>query len=455
MLIIYLIILILISNEMNGKQIIGHFDQLKNQIIKLEGYHGFNTYTIDSVHIDDNGNFLLSYNENNIGIGYLINNENKPFILILSGEDIELKGESLSKAGVISIVKGADNILFDQYINEQVQRNKMINSLNNIEHSYINEKLFNKHNEGLMCIQNEKEKLLLEATDGINSIPSDSFLNWYIKTRLLINSIYVLHDNDSLKKNHTIDLLRNFNYADERLYTSGLLKELIDGHLWALSNYTKSKDLMIHEIKMSIDTLISQLSTKGYDTSSVIPYLFILFEKQRFFELSEYLYNQLTNHSKIIINNELHTILESYKAIINGNKAPNIIFGNHSYFPENIVIKDLYDIKSSYKLIIFAASWCEHCLKEIPYMAQFYEQWKKLDLETIMISLDETPVDFANFAAGLPFISSCDYLKWNSIPVKDYFVYGTPSMFLLNKSNQIISRPTSVDQITKYLESQH
>jgi hypothetical protein len=86
-------------------------------------------------------------------------------------------------------------------------------------------------------------------------------------------------------------------------------------------------------------------------------------------------------------------------------------------------------------------------------MAQFYEQWKKLDLETIMISLDETPIDFANFAAGLPFISSCDYLKWNSIPVKDYFVYGTPSMFLLNKSNQIISRPTSVDQITKYLES--
>ena len=55
---------------------------------------------------------------------------------------------------VISIVKGADNILFDQYINEQVQRNKMINSLNNIEHSYINEKLFNKHNEGLMCIKN-------------------------------------------------------------------------------------------------------------------------------------------------------------------------------------------------------------------------------------------------------------------------------------------------------------
>jgi hypothetical protein len=72
-----------------------------------------------------------------------------------------------------------------------------------------------------------------------------------------------------------------------------------------------------------------------------------------------------------------------------------------------------------------------------------------------MISLDETPIEFANFAAGLPFISSCDYLKWNSIPVKDYFVYGTPSMFLLNKSNQIISRPTSVDQITKYLESKH
>ena len=81
--------MILISNEMNGIQIIGHFDQLKNQIIKLEGYHGFNTYTIDSVHIDDNGNFLLSYNENNIGIGSRI-------IIIRSGDVIPYIKEVLS-----------------------------------------------------------------------------------------------------------------------------------------------------------------------------------------------------------------------------------------------------------------------------------------------------------------------------------------------------------------------
>ncbi|MDC1370859.1 hypothetical protein N8289_03350, partial [Flavobacteriales bacterium] len=66
--------------------------------------------------------------------------------------------------------------------------------------------------------------------------------------------------------------------------------------------------------------------------------------------------------------------------------------------------------------------------------------------------LDENKQMFNNFTAIFPFISVCDFKKWESQPVKDYYVFGTPTMYLLDKNRKIILRPNSVKQMDSWVD---
>lgn len=68
------------------------------------------------------------------------------------------------------------------------------------------------------------------------------------------------------------------------------------------------------------------------------------------------------------------------------------------------------------------------------------------------ISLDEKKEDFNNFASKFPFLSFCDYKKWNSPVAKQYYVFGTPTMFLLDSKREILLRPNSVQQMDAWVD---
>lgn len=52
----------------------------------------------------------------------------------------------------------------------------------------------------------------------------------------------------------------------------------------------------------------------------------------------------------------------------------------------------------------------------------------------------------------LPIISICDYKKWESPIAKDYYVFATPTMFLLNNKREILLRPNSVKQMDAWVD---
>lgn len=85
-------------------------------------------------------------------------------------------------------------------------------------------------------------------------------------------------------------------------------------------------------------------------------------------------------------------------------------------------------------------------------MAGLYLNWKTQGVEVVFVSLDEDLQTFKNFAGSFPFISTCDYLKWNSPVVKDYYVFATPTMYLLNQKREILLRPNSVAQMDAWVE---
>jgi hypothetical protein len=85
-------------------------------------------------------------------------------------------------------------------------------------------------------------------------------------------------------------------------------------------------------------------------------------------------------------------------------------------------------------------------------MARLYDKWKKNGVELVFISLDEDKQAFRNFAGNFPFISMCDYQKWESPAVKAYHVFATPTLYLLNDKREILLRPSSVQQMDAWVD---
>ena len=58
----------------------------------------------------------------------------------------------------------------------------------------------------------------------------------------------------------------------------------------------------------------------------------------------------------------------------------------------------------------------------------------------------------SNFSKSFPFPCYSDLKKWEGKIVQDYYVFSTPTMFLLDNKREIILRPTSVKQMDAWVD---
>ena len=65
---------------------------------------------------------------------------------------------------------------------------------------------------------------------------------------------------------------------------------------------------------------------------------------------------------------------------------------------------------------------------------------------------DETKEAFEQFVTPFHFTSYCDYGQWNSSVANDYYVFGTPTMFLLDQQRTIVLRPNSIQQMDAWVD---
>ena len=136
-----------------------------------------------------------------------------------------------------------------------------------------------------------------------------------------------------------------------------------------------------------------------------------------------------------------------------GNKAPGILFNGIKYLRGVQLTNEitLDQVKDNYTLIVFGASWCPKCTEEIPQITQYYNSWKLKGVEVVFISLDTEEAKYKSFVQNFPWLSVCDLKGWNSKIVSDYYVFSTPTMFLIDNDNKIALRPVSVKQVDSWV----
>lgn len=437
-----------------SQTISGNLSFLTKQPIKIEGFKGLNTYLISSTFIDDKGNFKLNYSKEDYGVGILKYGDEKPLFVILNGEDIELIGEKLSYLETMKFTKGRENKYFAKYAQENPRREQALNVWTYLEKIYSSDSLFSKLSIPKNIIYKEKNRIKAQDSTFLAQLPRSSYLSWYLPTRKLISSVSIVAQIRPTEIPSAIAAFRAIDYTDQRLYKSGLFKDAIESHFWLLENCGKSLDSVFIEIQFSINKLLEHLIKDEKRLNEVINYLFDLLERRSLFQASEYLALKVLNGTGCTIESDLAKQLESYRAMKKGNSAPEIVFGNFTYLngSKQTYFTRLADLQTPYTLIIFGASWCPKCKEEVPQIIQNYQKWRNWGVEVIYISLDTEQALFEQTVGTYPFFTYCDFKKWDSKVVQDYYVFGTPTMYLLNNKREILLRPNSVKQMDAWVD---
>ncbi len=432
------------------------FIGLPNEQIKLIGFKGFGTYTIDSTEANEKGEFVLSFDKEDFGIGYLLSENNKSFVVILAeDENLQLSGVNFELPESIKIIQGKQNQLFDQYANEHPRREQCLSAWDYLTKIYKLDTLFSTQQVPKQAIETEKKRIKAEDSLFLAGLTEGSYVSYYLPLRKLVSSVSTIAQYRTEEIPATFAAFRNMDYTDPRLYKSGLLKDAIESHFWLIENSGRSLDSVYIEMNKSIDILLTNLLSNEQKLNEITEHLFKFLEQRSLFTASEYLAIKLLNEKACTLNNDFVSQLESYRAMKKGNIAPGIVFPNvfsaPAYTNENKP-KKLSEIKSTYKVVVFGASWCPQCPKELQEISKNYSSWKQQGVEVVFVSLDENKQTFENFIKPFPFISICDYKKWESKAVKDYHVFATPTIYLLNNENKILLKPNSVNQLNSWID---
>ncbi len=446
-----------ISGSVSAQNIVeGTFPELANGHIKLKGYHGFDTYTIDSVKADEKGEFTLSFAKEDCGAGYILSENEKSYIVLLAeNEYLQLSGESFELTESIQILNGKQNGLFKQYATEHPRREQCLSAWDYLEKIYRKDSLFAVHEVPKESIVREKKRIKAEDSLFLADLPKDSYVSYYLPVRKLVSSVSTIAQYRTEEIPATFAAFRNMDYTDPRLYKSGLLKDAIESHFWFIENSGRSLDSVYFEMQISIDLMLENLQAVEQKLNEIASHLFSFLEERSLHTVSEYLALKLLNDTTCTLTNELKAQLEGYRAMKKGNTAREIVFAGEifaaGYKNENIP-KKLSEVKSNYKVVVFGAGWCPQSPKELQEITLNYTTWKKHGVEVVFISLDEDKQTFTNLSQAFPFLSVCDYKKWDSQPVKDYYVFVTPTIYLLNNKHEIILKPKSVNHLVAWID---
>jgi thiol-disulfide isomerase/thioredoxin len=446
------VIFIIFTNTLFSQSIQGNLSLFAKQNIKLEGFNGLKTYPISTTTTDEKGNFKLSYSQSDYGVGYLISSDNKPLFVILSVEDIEISGEALSHIETLKTLKGQQNQWFEQYAQEHIKREQALSAWIYLEKIYASDTLFSVQKPPVKAIQEEKLRITKEDQLFLDQLPKYSYVRWFLPSRKLVSSVSTIAQYRPEEIPETIKAFRNLDYTDQRLYKSGLFKDAIESHFWLLENSGKSLEQVFEEMKISIDAMMEKLVTNEKIFNEVNDYLFDLLERHSLFQASEYLALKVLNEGSCTINNDLANQLETYRAMKKGNIAADIIFDKTNFVNTTRTFTKLSEINAKYTVVVFGASWCPKCNEELPEIAKLYDKWKSKGVEVIFVALEEDKNTLTNYAKNFPFPSYSDLKKWESKIVKDYYVFSTPTMFLLDNKREIILRPNSVNQIDAWVD---
>jgi peroxiredoxin len=411
-------------------------------IYQLEGE---NVEKIDSV-ISPKGNYLFSLEGKHNGF-YRLQFDKKHWIdFINDGSDVEIKTELKSISESISVIKSESNELYLQFIKLNKLYKTKTELLNIIlTHYPKNDDYYEISKSKLLEVQSEYQKFVNVTSQK----KGKSFIARYIKSAQLPIVDISLPPQGQMEylKSHALD---NIDFNDIEMIYSNLYTNKSIEYLTYYGNQQLPKALLEKEFIKAVDTLLNRAKINELVYKHTTEYLIDGFTKFGFDAIINYIVDNYVIKDDICLDTKVESTIQKRidqaKYFKIGSKVPNIILPNI-----NGGKVDLSKINSEKVLILFYASWCPHCKKNLPELVKLYNNQKKKKIEILAVSIDEKRKEWEKVVAdfNMNWLNVSDLKGWNGKTTEDYFIYATPTMFFVDKDKKVEAKPLSINEIRK------
>ncbi len=448
------ILLLWIANFSFAQIITVRVDNLVEEKVALASLSGEKISFIDSVKVKNENGLNFSLANHHLGIYRLTFDNKVPSLqgraetswidFIYDNEDIKIETDENDILDSLNVVKSESNKIYYEFL----KRNK-----NYKTKSELLQLILARYPKEDDYYQTTKEKLIQIQEDYLYFVNvtaqanPNSFVARYVRTaQLPVIDVEIPFDQQlTYLITHSLD---NVNFYDDGLIYSDAFTNKTIEYLTYYRNPQLPLELLEKEFISAIDTILNKAKVNEIVYTHIVEYLLDGFKKFGFDNVINYIVENYVIKDDLCLDEKLTIVLDrriqQAKNFKIGNVVPNIILPDSSGS-----MIELSKIDAEKTLIIFYASWCPHCQKLLPEIYDLDKNQQEKKFEVMAVSIDTSRVDWLNFVKNnnLKWINVSDLEGWNGKAVADYYIYATPTMFLVDMKLKIIGLPMNIEEI--------
>ncbi len=444
----FLILIFFLSNSFTFTQQINiKIENLNQEKAVLNFLSGERSELVDTIKVTSQGYFQFTLDQKHSGLYRLSFKNNTRIDFIYDNEDVEIITEVNNIFDSLKVIKSESNKIYYDFIRLNKSYKSKTELLQLVLAHYPKDDNY---------YQTTKEKLIQVQEEYLNFVnvtaqaDPTSFISRYVRSsQLPVIDIGVPPDVQlNYFKTHALDNV-NF-YDDDLIYSDAFTNKTIE-YLTYYRNPQLPLELLEKEFMLAVDSILNKAKVNEIVYQHIVEYLINGFREFGFEKVIDYIIDNYILKDNLCMNEKFESSLERRIEQTRNFKIGSVV--------PNIIITDsadarfsLNDLTSERILILFYASWCPHCKNLIQQLIELYQNQKEKNTEVLAVSIDTSKTDLINFLTlhNTNWINVADLKGWNGKAASDYFLYATPTMFLINKEKKIIAKPLTVDELKSW-----
>lgn len=357
------------------------------------------------------------------------------FDVVFNKENIRLQTSYNNPAGDMLVLESAENELFYRFLRAREEFYSRFGLLMQTGRYYgPNDTFYNHWRDEILRVQ----KAVTDSIVRITGLLPESFISSYAS--MYIEPVYDPESGVSYEeymKVHYFDLIA---MKDPELIYSQVFNQKVVTYLGFYRQANADQSEQEDQFILAIDHLMQHCDYNQQVYDFVLNYLLEGFERFKMEKVLVHIAgNHLTGECETDNRKIMEQRLEAYKSMAPGKKVNDFVLPDL-----NNEAHRLSELKSDYVLLVFWASWCPHCTQLMPRLNKWYiENGKSHDLEIFAVSIDTSRFDWEEFSLlnRLSYINTYEQSGWEGKVARQYNLYATPTMFLLDRERKILSKP--------------
>ncbi len=421
-------------------QITGTIAGYANRKLFLEAYQGENLFPVDTAKTNEEGAF--SFDETlESGLYRLSLAAGQSVQLVIDGSPVQFVWNNYQQNRQIQFINSPENQIWNDY---QVLRDETFflqDLLKPVIRDYDPEKKFYR-----LAVKefDSLQRRMESKVDGWVSQHPQSLAIRFIRTDMhpaidLTTSFKSQREN---LKQHFFD---HTDFGDTLLIRSNILTRKMIDFLSLFQAQEESMQAIQFEFIKGLNMLFEKAAIEPKMYVFVLDYLIEGFAQLGLPAVTDYIsslphFEQLCMETETYM--EIEQIIGPYRSTLLGEPAPDLL-------PEDIDGNPFgWDqLTKPQTLIVFWSISCPHCIELMPKLKDFVDQHPDFEIVSVVLSPDNKVLREFIDQEKLDWIHLSDGLGWDSPMVKEYNIFGTPSLFVLDAEKKIAAKPSGIAEL--------